>query len=656
MTKTYENEEHEIMNMNLIKKAIARLQHSMKYTNASNSNDDQSRHKKQTTSSRDSQDLNLNDDVFSNHDLEVEEGEEGLESTGLLHNEPINSNSQTKERVMYIWSVPANGHLNPTLCFTNQLLLRLDDMKVDKIIFYSTSQFKQTILDLPNNKDKKLIEFRDYNLEKSTGSDNMLKLMMNFDTRPGTLFRVFQCFENSLKLASKHLFKSLLKEMYRERPVLILYDQALFFPKLALNLFVKKYNCPKPLHGCYVTTFLCAKGIYPLWSELNKMGLLGKNNKLHKKFKHSVVTIYDFFKYCITYYKTLWWDLGFSTYELMTKCDYPIGKMQLIDDTLNLVFVLPEVQPRLESFDSPNIKFVGPCVDESVRNKISKEKSNMDQYIDMIDRFLEKNAINKINSNDKKESILMRLESTGDNYKSIYKPIIYVSMGTVFNNENAELFTVLVEACKHYADDYAVIVSTGDVKTYEKYVNTSLNSDNILLVPHTPQVEILKRAHLFITHAGMNSVSEAVNYGVPIICLPLSGDQPFVAWRVADELGVGVRLQPDKHLTIDKVKTAIDTILNNPIYRERAHKFSVISKTYDGHRLACEHTVNFLKQNEFTGDHSSTDSGADSVFYSKNNSFSPSPSSISASSSKTASRTSLNDLKNKQQHKKTITT
>ena len=65
MTKTYENEEHEIMNMNLIKKAIARLQHSMKYTNASNSNDDQSRHKKQTTSSRDSQDLNLNDDVRS---------------------------------------------------------------------------------------------------------------------------------------------------------------------------------------------------------------------------------------------------------------------------------------------------------------------------------------------------------------------------------------------------------------------------------------------------------------------------------------------------------------------------------------------------------------------------------------------------------------
>jgi zeaxanthin glucosyltransferase len=104
-------------------------------------------------------------------------------------------------------------------------------------------------------------------------------------------------------------------------------------------------------------------------------------------------------------------------------------------------------------------------------------------------------------------------------------------MGTVFNNENSNLFHVLVEGCKHYAKDYAVIVSTGNEEAYKKYQDSSLNSSDILLVPHTPQVEILKRAHLFITHAGMNSVSEAVNCGVPFICLPLSGDQPMVAFR-----------------------------------------------------------------------------------------------------------------------------
>jgi hypothetical protein len=171
-------------------------------------------------------------------------------------------------------------------------------------------------------------------------------------------------------------------------------------------------------------------------------------------------------------------------------------------------------------------------------------------------------------------------------------------MGTVFNNENSHLFTVLVEACKHFADRYAIIVSTGDEKTYTKYANSALNSENILLVPHTPQVEILKRAHLFITHAGMNSVSEAVNYGVPIICLPLSGDQPFVAWRVADELELGIRLQPDDTLTVEKVKSTINTILSDPSYRERAKQYSTISKSYAGHKSACDLTVKLIQENE----------------------------------------------------------
>jgi hypothetical protein len=329
--------------------------------------------------------------------------EDELETTSLMAyniespsaNKDVNK--QGEERVIYIWSVPANGHLNPTLCFTNQLLLRLAEMKVHKVIFYSSSSFEQPILDLPNNVNKKLIEFRDYDLEKHCGSENMLKIMMNFDTKPGSLFRVFQCFENSLKLASKHLMKSLLTDIDREKPVLILYDQALFFPKIALKLYTKKYkHNPRPLHACYVTTFMCAKDIYPLWGELNKMGLLGNNKRLHRKLKNGLLTGLDFLKYCVVYYKTLWWDLGFSTYDCMAKLEYPVGRNNLIDESLNLVFVMPEMQPKLKAFQSEHIKFVGPCVDENVRGKLSKEKSNMDTYIRMIDQFMEKNAKNSL--------------------------------------------------------------------------------------------------------------------------------------------------------------------------------------------------------------------------------------------------------------------
>lgn len=545
-----------------------------------------------------------------------------------------NADGSNKDRVIFIWSVPANGHLNPTLCFANELLLRLDDMNIKKIVFYSGPTFKDVILNLPNNENKNLIEFRDYRLEKYTGSENLLKLMMNFDTRPGTLFRVFHVFENAVKLGARHIFKNLLQDIHEDRPVLILYDQALFFPKLALNLYEKKYKQPMPIHATYVTTFMCARDVFPLWTDMDRMGLMGKSSRRHHKLKNGIVTFFDFLKYIYNYYKILWWDLGFSVFDLIYKIEGPLGRNHLIDDSLNIVFVAPEIQPRLDGFlnDFPNCKFVGPCIDENVRAKILKQKYdvNMRKYSKMIDEFLEKNLIDNIkknssivgggninhlangsisttNNNNQQQqqpdilssSVYLRSESSGENFKKLHKPIIYVSMGTVFNNENSFLFQVLVEACKFYADKYAIIVSTGDEKTYEKYATSDLNSDEILLVPHTPQVEILKRSHLFITHAGMNSVSEAITYGVPIITLPLSGDQPFVAWRLCDDLNMGIRLQPDPEtLTVELVRETIGKLLTNPIYRQEANRLSEISNKYNGTKIATDMIVEFVNKSE----------------------------------------------------------
>ena len=92
-----------------------------------------------------------------------------------MESDGLNKNSN---RVIFLWNIPAVGHLNPTLCFTNQLLLKLDELNVEKIIFYSASMFREKILSLPNNKENR-IEFRDFNFEKYAGSDNYLKLISN---------------------------------------------------------------------------------------------------------------------------------------------------------------------------------------------------------------------------------------------------------------------------------------------------------------------------------------------------------------------------------------------------------------------------------------------------------------------------------------------
>lgn len=95
----------------------------------------------------------------------------------------------------------------------------------------------------------------------------------------------------------------------------------------------------------------------------------------------------------------------------------------------------------------------------------------------------------------------------------------------------------------------------------------------------------------------MNSMSEAMQYGVPTICIPLSGDQPFVAWR-ADELGIGIRLSADETLTIDTVKAAISKILTDSSYREKAYDYALISKQYCGHKTAVEQVIAFVDKHE----------------------------------------------------------
>ncbi len=85
---------------------------------------------------------------------------------------------------------------------------------------------------------------------------------MNFDTKPGSLFRVFLCWENVLKLGNNFLFKNLINDINRDKPILILYDQGLFFPKFVFKLYSKVYLHPEPMNVSFIITFMCGYGIF----------------------------------------------------------------------------------------------------------------------------------------------------------------------------------------------------------------------------------------------------------------------------------------------------------------------------------------------------------------------------------------------------------
>ncbi len=116
------------------------------------------------------------------------------------------------------------------------------------------------------------------------------------------------------------------------------------------------------------------------------------------------------------------------------------------------------------------------------------------------------------------------------------RPLIYVSLGTVFN-ERPAFFRDCLEA---FADrDEAVLLSVGD--RLDPAVLGELPA-NAIVRRSVPQLAVLERARLFVTHAGMNSASEALWFGVPTLLHPQTADQPVVAARLA-QLGAGRMLR-----------------------------------------------------------------------------------------------------------------
>ena len=132
--------------------------------------------------------------------------------------------------------------------------------------------------------------------------------------------------------------------------------------------------------------------------------------------------------------------------------------------------------------------------------------------------------------------------------------------------------------------DFKIIISVGAPglkKFNEKISSGELNlPKNILLRASVPQLEVLKRADLFITHCGMNSTLETIKYGVPVVALPLNADQPLNAIRICDELSFGVRLDPDS--CINQLNDSIDQVLSDTRFKANIERMSKITAKYMG--------------------------------------------------------------------------
>ncbi len=220
---------------------------------------------------------------------------------------------------------------------------------------------------------------------------------------------------------------------------------------------------------------------------------------------------------------------------------YPIKNVldiiQNDENTHTIVYTSPEFQPCADTFSEKYV-FVGPSIRPSAEN---------------IEKTREK--------------------------------LIYISMGTV-NNDMLPLYKNCIEAFA--GSEYQVIMSVGNMVSPQQFDKLP---DNISVFSYTDQIAVLNKADVFISHCGMNSASESLYFGVPLVMLPQTPEQNGVAERIM-QLNAGIKLQQTDSKSI---YNAVNTVLTDISYRKNAYLISDGFRRCSGAKGAADKIISMCK-------------------------------------------------------------
>ncbi|KAB8189613.1 oleandomycin glycosyltransferase [Nonomuraea phyllanthi] len=169
---------------------------------------------------------------------------------------------------------------------------------------------------------------------------------------------------------------------------------------------------------------------------------------------------------------------------------------------------------------------------------------------------------------------------------SLRDPVLYASLGTVFN-DHPRLLRTFAAALAPLGG--TVVLSTGQT---DPAALRPLPA-NVLARPFVPQPEVLARAALFVTHGGMNSVNESMYAGVPMLVVPQGADQPLVARRVV-ELGAGLSISTED-ATPQAVNALARRLLDEPRFRDAAAILRAAQREAGGYLRAADELERHLR-------------------------------------------------------------
>ena len=146
------------------------------------------------------------------------------------------------------------------------------------------------------------------------------------------------------------------------------------------------------------------------------------------------------------------------------------------------------------------------------------------------------------------------------------RPLVYASLGTL-QNSREPLFRCFAMACAGL--DVQLVISHGGGLTAQEAANLP---GTPLVVPYAPQEEVLSRARLTITHAGLNTVLDSLANGVPLVTVPITYEQPAIARRV-ERSGAG-RSIPLRKMGADSLRHLLVEVLERESYHRAAARMA----------------------------------------------------------------------------------
>lgn len=158
------------------------------------------------------------------------------------------------------------------------------------------------------------------------------------------------------------------------------------------------------------------------------------------------------------------------------------------------------------------------------------------------------------------------------------RPLVYVSLGTVFNDQPA-VYTLLLEGVRR-AGARAVVAAGASLESLRH-----LADEDVILVRFAPQVALLERVDAVIGHGGNNSTNETLRAGKPLLVVPFGAEQIANGQRVT-ALGVGAWLDPAA-LSAPEVARRLEEMLSTPT-RSRARALAESVPEADGSRVTVD--------------------------------------------------------------------